>query len=617
MPQGWVGRSAGEGCRGAWGLLRRLLACKVALTLCAIVSAHADPSDSYAQQTLPGQHLRQTDLLPDEPFTLPIEASWGSPRWAVAAPAPVSCQAAADLDAGKRLERGRNEACVDFYYRAALQAWSDLERSACPSVVDAEYCIAFSVYQEALARLVAAASRFGRLDPRARLVVNTSAGRRTIAVRHHGFAWRPCDFCCLQSACEFRRGDVKWYYRAPGLGASLIAIRTAACEEPFFRTSQPFAATAVLRPTMTSPQAQHATQNVTGTTVPEATLELFNPYVIDSLPLGSAAAPMERDLSAPFVYVAEQTPRTYLEGFIEPGDTDVEPKLFFMEPYQRGKIPVVFIHGLLSDPMTWLDAVNDLRAQPDLYRRYQFWYFRYPTGDEVLESAAKLREQLLLARATFDPACQDDAMNRVVLIGHSMGGLMARLQVTYAYDILWRHAARAPLDAVVATPEMRNRLERSFFFDPSPLVTRVVYIGTPHRGAGMARRLVGRFASSLVQAPADDEPAYRQLMDQNRDVFYDYLQDSPPTSIDLLEPDNPLLNALAQMPFRPGLRMHTILGTGGSVLEGEPGDGVVPVSSARLAGVCSELLVPARHSDLHRDAAAVAELQRILRVHAQ
>jgi len=37
-----------------------------------------------------------------------------------------------------------------------------------------------------------------------------------------------------------------------------------------------------------------------------------------------------------------------------------------IEPYQRGKIPVVFIHGLLSDPITWLDAVNDLRAGPDI-----------------------------------------------------------------------------------------------------------------------------------------------------------------------------------------------------------------------------------------------------------
>jgi len=163
-----------------------------------------------------------------------------------------------------------------------------------------------------------------------------------------------------------------------------------------------------------------------------------------------------------------------------------------------------------------------------------------------------------------------------------MGGLIARLQVSYSLDTLWRHAARKPLEAVVATPEMRQRLCRDFFFDPSPLVSRVVFIGTPHRGATMARRLIGRFASSLARPFGAEEPVYRQLMDQNREVFYPYLWRSPPTSIDLLEPENPLLMALAQMPLRQGVRLHSIIGTGGTTF-GEPGDGVVPVFE-RAAG---------------------------------
>ncbi|NUQ66596.1 MAG: hypothetical protein HUU20_29385, partial [Pirellulales bacterium] len=82
------------------------------------------------------------------------------------------------------------------------------------------------------------------------------------------------------------------------------------------------------------------------------------------------------------------------------------------------------------------------------------------------------------------------------------------------------------------------------------------------------------------------------------------------------EPENPLALALAQMPFRHGMRLHSIIGTGGTMLLGEPGDGVVPVASARLAGVCSELLVPVRHEQLHHDRATIAELARILREHA-
>jgi pimeloyl-ACP methyl ester carboxylesterase len=272
----------------------------------------------------------------------------------------------------------------------------------------------------------------------------------------------------------------------------------------------------------------------------------------------------------------------------------------------------VFIHGLLSDPATWLDAVNELRAHPDLYRQYQFWYFRYPTGGAVLESAAALREQLHLAQQTFNPWRQDEAMARMVLMGHSMGGLIARLQVTHSYDILWRHAARQPLEAVRTTPAMRARLARDFFFDPSPLVDRVVFIGTPHRGANAARRLAGRLASSLARPFGVDQLQYRQLMAQNRDIFHEHLWKGPPTSIDLLEPDSPLLQALTHMPPRRGVRFHSIIGTGGLALIGEPGDGVVPVSSARYPGASSELFVSARHTQLHHAAATTAELKRIL-----
>ncbi|NLX97175.1 MAG: hypothetical protein GXY83_13455 [Rhodopirellula sp.] len=207
-------------------------------------------------------------------------------------------------------------------------------------------------------------------------------------------------------------------------------------------------------------------------------------------------------------------------------------------------------------------------------------------------------------------------MSRMVLVGHSMGGLIARLQVTYSYDVLWRHAAKKPLQAVRATPSMRERLERDFFFDPSPLVARVVFIGTPHQGATMARGLVGRLASSLARPFGSEKGQFRQLIDQNRDIFYDYLWNSPPTSIDLLEPENPLAQALSQMPFRHGVRLHSIVGTGGTMLLGESGDGVVPVSSARLGNVSSELLVPVRHEKLHHSPATIAELTRILRDHA-
>ena len=522
--------------------------------------------------------------------------------------------AESQLAAGTRQKAEGRESCVDRYYSAAIQAWRYLE-SPPSSAADPNYRAAWQTYQQGLARLLAAARRSGRLDPRGSLILADARGRHVVPIAYYGFAWKPQEFCQVFSAEDRVSRDIVHHYRTCGLGTCLVAIRQGCGEELFFPARQYFPVTAILRP------GRSAYGSVDGSTLPDshgpdAVLEFYNPCLFGSLPVGATVVPMARDLTAPLDRLLGDTPRKFTEGFLDPGDAGVKPRLVVMEPYQRGKIPVVFIHGLWSDPVTWIDAVNDLRAQGDIYRQYQFWFFGYPTGRGILESAAELREKLLLARESFDPAHQDAALDRMVLVGHSMGGLVAQLQVSHSYDILWRCAANRPLEAVRTNPEMRQRLRRAFFFEPSPMINRVVFIGTPHRGSTSARRLVGRLASSLVRISGPEKEQYRQLMADNQDIFAEYLWDSWPTSIDLLEPANPLLDAMGRMPFGCGVRRHSIIGTGGGPLQGEPGDGVVPVSSARQAGVCSELFIPAKHEKLHHDPATISDLARILREHA-
>ncbi len=523
-------------------------------------------------------------------------------------------EAETHLAAARRMETAAGESCVDEYYRGAMQAWQALESAYGECAPEDRRREAWRVYRESLLGLIESGQKFGRLDPRGRLVVVDERGRRTIPIAYYGFAWKPGEFCRLLAAEEFQTSDLKHYYYAQGLGAALVAVRQSRQEEPYYRLRHPFSATAVLRPCGSARRPFPSDLSVDNGNRPEAVLELYNPCLFDSIAACTTTFPLERDLTAPLAYVARESSRGYLEGFLDPREADVRPKLLMMEPYQRGKIPVVFIHGLLSDPTTWMDAANELRANPELARKYQFWTFRYPTGGALLDSAADLREKLQTVRETFDPAGEDAAMSRMVLVGHSMGGLVARLQVTYSYDILWNHAARRPLAEVRASPAVRRLLEKTFFFDPSPLVERVVFIGTPHRGSNMARRIVGRIASGLVDPFILDGSEYWRIMEQNQDIFFEYLHESPPTTIDLLEPSNPLLNALASMPVGRNVRLHTILGTGGLI--GEPGDGVVPVSSARLAGVRSELQIPRRHQELHHSPETLAELTRILNEHA-
>ena len=54
-------------------------------------------------------------------------------------------------------------------------------------------------------------------------------------------------------------------------------------------------------------------------------------------------------------------------------------------PTIPNRVPGVMVHGLWSSPATWMEMFNDLRARsPASARRYQFWFYLYPTREPVL-----------------------------------------------------------------------------------------------------------------------------------------------------------------------------------------------------------------------------------------
>ena len=141
----------------------------------------------------------------------------------------------------------------------------------------------------------------------------------------------------------------------------------------------------------------------------------------------------------------------------------------------------------------------------------------------------------------------------MVLIGHSMGGLVAQMQVTYSGDIIWQAAATRPFNTIVTDPATRADLAAAFFFQPSPDISRVIYIATPHRGSSDATRCVGRISSALIEEPPDWAERHAQLVRDNPDAFRDELQREDPNSIDLLEPDSLILQATERLPYRHGV----------------------------------------------------------------
>ncbi len=538
-------------------------------------------------------------------------ASWHEPHLAkprILAGARHSGREGAErtLAEALRLEKQGDAHCVDYYFAAATQVWPDVQQQLAEQGRPSGR--AGDLYRSALTGLISSGQTFRRFDPRSGLVIQSPGGPTTVPTRYVGFAWQPRDFDRLVPIGHYQAKDLKNEYHCSGLGVATVVIRCRRPNERFRLPRQFFGATVVLRPC-----------DVTGTSscpIPFV-LELHDPLRVRSTIQEGVPVALERDTTGPIAYVLSQEDQNWLEGFLQPGTSDENVGLFMTEPYQPGKIPLLLVHGLLSDPLTWASVANEIRAQPDLVDRYQLWGFEYATGEPFLTSAAMLRRQLRQIRQYLDPGGTDPALSQMVLVGHSMGGLVSKLQITRSGTTLWEAVSCVPLEQVLTTSQTRQDLAEAFFFEPSADVSRVVFIGTPHRGSPWARRPIGRFGSRLVDEPASSEAAHQQLIRDNPNVFSEEFSERIPTSIDLLEPSSPLLQAVDRLPLKDCVPFHSILGEGYWMIGAGNSDSVVPVSSARKPGAASEKAVHAKHTQLNRDSGGIEELFRILRAHAR
>ncbi len=502
-------------------------------------------------------------------------------------------------------ESQHSEACVDLYYEAAKQAWHEAQLGN-PNI-DPSLRRTWYLYHSSLSKLLTTADKYNRFDGHGGLLVTTDDGSNYLPIIYHDFYWTPEDFRNIVIVGRYPKQSLVNVYQSCGLGVPFMA-QARDDPPPFVRARQEFAATAVLQP---------AADEINPDGSARFQLEFYNPLTNPTLVADGAPTPASRDITAPIAYVSQELSGKWLTDFILPSNEADTSGLTMIEPYQPGKIPVIFVHGLLSDPTTWADLGNDMRSYQNIVERFQIWTFSYDTGGPFLAAAARLRQDLRDLRNTVDPEHCDPALDHILLVGHSMGGLVAKLQVTYSGDILWSSIANRPLEAIVAPAEVTERLGDSFFFNPSPNISRVVYIGTPHRGSSLARRWIGRLGSSLVEEPRQEKALHRQLVSANPGVFSPEIRRRIPTSIDLLEPDNPLLNAMLYLPSRPGVEFHSIIGEGYWMPGQGSSDTVVPVSSALLADTSSDFFLHAKHTDLNRNPASVREVMRILKQHYQ
>jgi pimeloyl-ACP methyl ester carboxylesterase len=283
-----------------------------------------------------------------------------------------------------------------------------------------------------------------------------------------------------------------------------------------------------------------------------------------------------------------------------------------MRPYRPGRIPVVLVHGTASSPVRWAELFNEISHDPVVSGRYQFWLFQYNTGQPILYSAMLLRRALQSVLKEIDPTGEDDALRRMVMIGHSQGGLLTKLMTIRSGNRFWENVTEEPFEDVKMAPETRELLREAMFLEPVPTLRRVVFIATPHRGSyqatGWALDLIRRF----ITLPGTLVSQFQGLLKSQ--TFAHLGMSQLPTSVDNMSPGHPFLKALNDLPIDPGITAHSIIAVLGDGPVTGKTDGVVAYESAHIDGVASELVVRSGHSTQGHPE-TVEEVRRILREH--
>lgn len=280
------------------------------------------------------------------------------------------------------------------------------------------------------------------------------------------------------------------------------------------------------------------------------------------------------------------------------------------------KLPVVFVHGLKSNPDTWRDVMNELRAYPEIRDRYEFWIFGYATGAPIPYTARRLRMDLEEMRVFRQKrgAPNDD----VLLVGHSMGGILSRLMTQRSGDEEWGQMFNRPPELLDLPTRQRALLRELFYFEPLPYVNEVIFISTPHRGSDLATNPIGKLGANLIQLPANLidlsgnllQSSLAALTPEGRELLAEI-----PNSIQDLSTSSEFMRIRGEKPLNPNVTYHSIIGDRGKPgpLE-ESSDGIVPYWSAHREEAVSELIVPTHHG-AHTDPRSIEEIARILVEH--
>ncbi|MCQ8102587.1 alpha/beta hydrolase [Methylomonas sp. SURF-2] len=515
-----------------------------------------------------------------------------------------------------------------YFLAAAVYAWSLLFPDDGQTIQfepsDPRYRLTYDLYNQALAQGLASPEDGATEEVEVQIkpgIYQLPFGALDLSLDRNGLSWGGYNLEHFISTAFLEIRGFRNRYRSPGLGSTLaasisrehLAANIAGANRLGPQTKVPVTLLARFK----QARSALATGQIKGQ------LALYANDQSKSVSVDGHVQPLEIDPTAAYAYRLNDNPLYSMEilNFIRGGlfagaipEDRAKDGLFTIYPYRPGKIPLVLVHGTASSPLRWAEMINELEGDPLIREKYQLWVFLYDSANPIAYSAGVLREALENTLNEFDPERKDAALQQMVVIGHSQGGLLTKLTAIDSGDRFWNLISDTPFDKIKVSPDVEALLKRTLFFKPLPFVKRVVFIATPQHGAmAAASEWVRGVVAKLVTLPQTMLRGLAQAAAATGDEKLLAKLRRPPTAADNMNPNNPGLQTLASIPVT-AVPAHSIIAVDGDGPKEEGDDGVVAYLSAHIDEAVSEKVVRWNHS-CQGQPEVVEEVRRVLLEH--
>ncbi|MFA0082991.1 esterase/lipase family protein [Vibrio breoganii] len=360
---------------------------------------------------------------------------------------------------------------------------------------------------------------------------------------------------------------------------------------------------------MTNVQKQNDTFKVT--------LDILINDNVSTIAIGSNHYALKHSPSSAYLTLIEKANIDEFDwlGFVSPSEAEKRRGVFSIGAISNKKIPLIMIHGLNSDPLIWRHLTMALLNEPELMSRYQIWHIYYPSGPPPFYTARRTRDDLRSMLQEIDnPQLSDNA----VIIGHSMGGIIAKLLATKSNLRLWDATFNIP-PAELLTHD-NDTIKDIFIFDPVFKKSTVFFLDTPFKGSEVANSAIGYIGDFLVSLPIEFTDSFKVMIERVgpqviTKKMKPFLIDNGPNSVEVLRPGHPLMETLDDIPLAGS--SYVIIGSD-SELKCESSiecsmisDGVVGFDSANYSGAKEHVIVPSSHNSYQSEDAIEFILKKL------